>query len=335
MKIEGIRKTKNFILDNLIDNSKSIDSLKKKLSSLNIFSSVEASKNKIKVVEDRNRINVSSNGTKNSLNIFLPNILGRAINSKISLSTFSDYNISLSFPVFTKKILFLNFFNTNSLLNLPCGSYPLNKSEIELDIKKLKIGVGVDKIQDDLIKYVRMNLESPIMAISIKQGSTSFTKVELDKKINLNILSWLKYSMRLGVGAIYGKPPKYERFFLGKNVKGYKDNTISPTDFNLKNGGLSYLEVTNKLLLNISKVDLYLFNSFGYNSRQKSLVNTSKEAYKELRNMNNPAYGLSVGIGACMPLSDGSGTLIDASLSFPLTNNKNIEKYQFDLNFDF
>ncbi|KAF9763659.1 hypothetical protein NGRA_1139 [Nosema granulosis] len=340
MKIEfqGIKKTKKTILEKLMQTSDSIDSLKNALSSLNIFSSIEEKdKNKIKVVEDKSRINISSNSEKNnSLNISLTNLFGRAINSKINISNLSNYSFKISSPIIANKLFFLNFSNTKSLLNLPCGSYGVNKSDVGLVLDNLKISMGLDSIQGDRNKYLSLNYTAPSVGLNIKQDLTSpFTKIEAENKLSVSLLPFLKHSLRIGVGCILGKSPQYERFFLGRNIRGYKDKTISPVDFNVKNGGLSYIEVTNRLILNISKINLYLFNSLGYNSRQQNLVNTARETYKEIRNMNNSAFGLSVGVGACVPLSNDSGTKLDAALSFPLTNNKNVERYQFDLNFDF
>ncbi|EOB11682.1 hypothetical protein NBO_937g0001, partial [Nosema bombycis CQ1] len=289
--------------------SDTLDTLKDKLKSLKIFSYVESDNNKLKVVEDKNRINVSSSSVsgemKNSLNIHLPNLFGRAINSKVSLSSLTDYKIELSKPVLTKRLFFLNFFNENHIVRLPCGNFSMNKSEVELK---------------ELNKIISPN---------------PFTKFELAVKPTLDLFKGLKLETRFGLGSIFGNPPQYDKFYLGKNVKGYKDKFISPTDYNVKNGGLSYLEVTTKLLFSMNKLNLYAFNSFGYNSRQRNLTKTLNEIQKEIYNKDNSAFGHSIGLGVSVPVNKETGSLLDATLSFPLTNNSNIEKYQFDLNFDF
>nr|ABO69717.1 unknown [Nosema bombycis] len=343
MKVEfqGIKKTKKGILERLMATSDTLDTLKDKLKSLKIFSYVESNNNKLKVVEDKNRINVSSSSVsgemKNSLNIHLPNLFGRAINSKVSLSSLTDYKIELSKPVLTKRLFFLNFFNENHIVRLPCGNFSMNKSEVELKVSPVSMAVGLEKAPDNPRKYARINYESKGVNLGIKQdiSPNPFTKFELAVKPTLDLFKGLKLETRFGLGSIFGNPPQYDKFYLGKNVKGYKDKFISPTDYNVKNGGLSYLEVTTKLLFSMNKLNLYAFNSFGYNSRQRNLTKTLNEIQKEIYNKDNSAFGHSIGLGVSVPVNKETGSLLDATLSFPLTNNSNIEKYQFDLNFDF
>ncbi|EOB11243.1 hypothetical protein NBO_1364g0004 [Nosema bombycis CQ1] len=179
MKVEfqGIKKTKKGILERLMATSDTLDTLKDKLKSLKIFSYVESDNNKLKVVEDKNRINVSSSSVsgemKNSLNIHLPNLFGRAINSKVSLSSLTDYKIELSKPVLTKRLFFLNFFNENHIVRLPCGNFSMNKSEVELKVSPISMAIGLEEGRENPRKYARINYESKGVNLGIKQDHQS------------------------------------------------------------------------------------------------------------------------------------------------------------------
>lgn len=327
MKIQftGYKKTKENFLTKLSKISSDIKTLKDNLSQLNIFSYMSVGGNKMTVVEDKNKISLMSKGkNKNCLNITFPNIFGSGENVDFSFNSTKEYKIAVSKPfIFSKCLLFADFNSSRCIKKILNKEYTVDKQELGIRHKYLDVGIGLDK-------YLFVRGKYSFVDFNIKKG-LDFLKITTDLKFYYNLAAFLQYKLLFRTGIAQGNINQVDKFYLGDNIKGYKNNSILPSN-GQNNGGRSFLEITNKLVFKMKTMDLYFFNSIGFNHAKENIFE-----YICKPEIQSPgSLGHSVGLGLNVPLrKDDYGPNIDISLAYPLLKNKDTETYAFSFDIQF
>ncbi|KAK6090518.1 hypothetical protein P3W45_000615 [Vairimorpha bombi] len=325
IQILGLKKTKKDFISKISQISSDVSILKSNLSQLNIFSDIADIRNKVTVIELKNKISINSKGKdKNSITINFPNLFGKAENINLNINSIKEYEVSFTKPfIFSKFLVFANVNNSRHVKKLFDEEHIIDTKEIGVSSKYFELGYGLDK-------YIFMKYNMPYLNINLKKG-IDFTKITSMVNIDFDVLRLFRYNFKIGSGMALGNIPPVDRFYLGENIKGYKNNSISPVINKNKVGGRSYLEITNKMIFGIRNINFYLFGSMGLNNKEENLG----KIFNELPNIKTSALGLSIGTGISIPMHGKEGPNIDMSLAFPLVRSSNTEMYQFSFDIGF
>ncbi|ELQ75256.1 putative Bacterial surface antigen (D15) protein [Trachipleistophora hominis] len=145
------------------------------------------------------------------------------------------------------------------------------------------------------------------------------------------------HKLRMHAGVIHGHVHSSEKFFLGDHVRGYVPMSISPLDMNEYLGGKSCIELSNALGYRFRSMKLFVFNDFGFNSRQNNLFETVKSSMLGLLLVHKPScLGWSTGIGLTVGLHKYKDitTNITMSYAIPLTEPQSKQSFKFEIDFD-
>lgn len=327
MKIQifGLKKTNKNFISKISRISTDISNLKSNLSQLNIFSDMVDTRNKLSVTELKNNISINSKGKdKNSLTVNFPNLFGKAENIYLNINSIKEYEVSFTKPfIFSKFLVFANINNSRFVKKLSDEEHVINTKEVGISSKYFEFGYGLDK-------YIFMKYTMPHLNINLKKG-LDFFKITSMASIDFDVFRLFRYNFKIGTGFVSGNISPVDKFYLGENIKGYKNNSISPIINKNKVGGKSYLEMTNKIIFEMKNINFYLFGSMGINNKENNLV----KIFNELPNIKTSALGLSIGTGISVPMYGKDGPNMDISLAFPLVRDSNTEMYQFSFDIGF
>lgn len=182
------------------------------------------------------------------------------------------------------------------------------------------------KSENDL--FFKLDYKNKIFnfVAGLKDNYDTFNKsiISLSKEMRFkNVFA----DFKLGIGQLFGKPPVTDHFMLGKDVKGYKNNSICPNN----ELGRSFIQVNTKIGLILKNIKLFLFSDFGFCSSQNNLINTFKSINYCISNKTYPQnMALSVGVGISAPFILSEKNLI-GFVAFPLTTENNNEKMKVGL----
>lgn len=319
-----------------------IDNLKK----LNIFSAIVETDKGISVSEEKRSIKFKGDTVGNKprgyLGLKLPNLFGRGENLEFSFSTEKDQNLSFVKPILCNNISFLGFEYTKDKKKMPEEDLPHKSIFLSFLNDQGKFVLGEEFIGNDQQIYTEIEKTHSPFTLKIKTGLHNsamkdfFCKTELRLKQIINLTPTLFTGLSLSYGTIIGNPHKSERFFLGENIRGYKNMSISPKEMGKRVGGKSFIEAITKFGINAFDSKLFIFGSLGYTSVGNNLKDTVREATKACLSSCSSSLGVSIGLGIDVPvLKNKNGPTVNLSLSTPLTKNENTQKLQFGFNCDF
>lgn len=287
-------KIKN-ILTTKYDEEKTILFLKK----LDIFSDIKELSNIFYVKEKKVNISLKSklnnqNNFENSANLCFPNIYG--FGESISFECIPLKGIHLCFkkPIITNKNL--SFFELKVFEEIRKSSikkYNVRGSSISHKTDYFSIGLSNDLFEKKSIFYSFLNYKSDIFNFNINTGINNFSPfIKLISGIKQNWY-WNKFYLKSNFqcGIIKGKTHSTNKFSLGGNTIGYKENTI-----NVKNGGKSFFELNNEIGIKFAGINFFLRKNIAFNSKQNKFFNILYDIKKSIPNLKDN-IGIGIGIG--------------------------------------
>ncbi|TBU20346.1 hypothetical protein CWI38_0086p0030 [Hamiltosporidium tvaerminnensis] len=221
------------------------------------------------------------------------------------------------------------------------------KTELILTGEKLNNKFGTLKdLSKGVIKFLKkynlgkynLKTNSEIGCFYFEEQIQNFFKNEI---FATSKWKFRKYFLKFysGIGNILGDIHESDKFWLGKNIKGYKDMAISPLENNMKIGGLSYVETGFKMGREIYGVDVFGFFNAGFCSKQRNIMETIKNMTRTYIYLpESTSMGLSWGVGMSTQLNSYKSIempRIEATLAFPLVKNSDIERLQIGVDLEF
>jgi len=330
----GHKRTSEKLLNNIKRISKTPNVLYENLNFLNVFESYVPVKTKIALEESKNSIKmkITSKGNKD-VAVAFPNIFGNGEYLKINASNLSNVNVRLGTPlIFNSKLYKGQIAVESSEKSINDKEIQTKKAEIGLKTGNTTMKIGTEQVV--ALRTVFGQFLSNFLGarFDAKFGYTKtektipFLKLIVGKKIKLEGSRFFVESDLKG-GKIFGHTNLLEKFFLGDNLRGYKNNSVSPVNKNLKIGGNSFIEIKNKIGVFVKNTEIFSFADFGVNS-----VKGIRECGKILANFeDNNCIGKSVGVGISLKNMRGPSFIF----AVPLTSNPEVEKYSFEVDFKF
>lgn len=330
----GHRKTTDAVLEKIKRISRKKEEMLSNLNSLHIFDSITPVKNKIALDEASNSIKmkVSSNGSKCLIANF-PNILGHGEVFNVNYTTKGDCSVGFAAPYFSATNLFNNKVEfSKTVKNINGKQIKINKAELSTSVTQTNMSIGVEKINKLMVLYTQNVFNFIGISFKTKGGVT-----RMDKNIPFVKISAMKdvffefdpffVNFKFGLGRLFGQTNLTEKFFLGSEIKGYKEMSIVPVNQNDKVGGKSFVLLNSRIGFYIKNIELFAFGDVGANT-----VKGLQQCYEIIRhNDNNNCAGRSVGFGAALKNKKGFSVFY----SFPLTNSNEVEKYGFNIDLAF
>lgn len=349
-KITGARRTSERFLDKIqrMSMGGGIEDVVEKLRGLKIFSAVTKTKDGVSVTEEKRSISFGGDTTRSVprgyLRLRFPNMFGRAENLELSLSTSKDVSLKFTKPVFVfhRSLAFLSVFGSRDLMKSPHEEYPHVRISLEAEREGQRVCAGREKIGylDQAFLEVRQRLS--VFDIKGKLGMfdsrscRAFLKTQVGMAVERVFRHGLFTDLHVATGAILGEPHIAERYYLGENIKGYKDMSISPSNCGLKIGGSSFLEMSHRVGFCGWDAKAFGFWSLGYVSEGKDIANGIKSAIQSGSYRDIECFGASVGIGATVPvMRSKDGPVVAVSFAVPMTNNRQVQRLQFGFDMDF
>lgn len=357
LTITGYKKTNPNFLKSIFKDSVLLNTLKNSpLDILSKFSSLKItnSNNKInlQMTEFKKKLNIGFSKTGFYANIFYPNIFGNGeilnltANDKLSIS-FEKPFIGKFFRIDTFKENMLNF----NIMGIKSGIVKKNlscelgyehiqckekescyKSDISSSYKNDAYHLNENLKPAHHNKYfvnligricnLNMHFQSGIVK---NEKKSFFSKLDMNYKFNYK-LGNLFYNLNLFSGFIIGKAHRKDKIYIGSNLPGYKNNSIS-----FEKGGRSYCEIINKLGLSYKYCDVFIYHANGMVSNQYNLYNTlrsnlySMVLLPEVRNI-----GISTGVGVKIPVM---GKKVCFMYNIPLGYKENFQSFNFGMEF--
>lgn len=249
---------------------------------------------------------------------------------------------------------FINTFNFDrNLLSVPKPDFISYQNPFTIFLQKSKNEIQKEKsIKDKFNDFITNNLfkypklistfikikDYYLKNIKIKDNLIGFNLnpilpnfLNFQPKNNENFLKInLKSSFKSGF--IIGNSHVIDKFLLGKNIRGYKDQSIGPLEKNIINFGNSFLEIKNDFISKFKKFEVFLHTDVGFCSSSTNLLETFKSTVislflKDPTNSFGASYGL--GFNYILPRIKNFYPKIGFSYSFPITNKNNQERLQF------
>lgn len=265
-------------------------------------------------------------------NLSIPNFL-RSKDLKITMNSLSSGELKLTDPKNELKV----FKNENKILNQSINilgiSYKriFNNSSLEYSVQRENNDSIQREINDENIIYKISYKNSYINLVNgIKNNLNAFTKAVISFRkefIYKNMFVDCKYSL----GQIMGNAPLTERFFLGEEIKGYKKNSIYPSNID----GRTFVQLSNKIGIIFRDIKCFTFSDLGFCSKEKNIVNAINTLSSCTINRcypSNMAMSVGLGISSHVKMIDKN---ISAFVAFPLTENNCEGKIQVGIEADF
>lgn len=334
IQFTGHKKTSEKLLDSIRKVSPTQESLLENLSSLKMFYSLDAKKNKIALSEKQNAIKmkVTSSGKKN-FSLQFPNILGGGEFLKVDFQGIKDLGFEAGKPLFIKDQLVHAKISANrNIKEINDREIEIRKIDVGAKVSDANVKLGFEKIQKLDVFWCKIMTKLLGFKIDTKIGMTKtekqipFLKLVTGKKVAVEGHNlFLEASFK--VGKIFGQTSLVEKFFLGDALSGYKKGSVGPVSQNKKIGGNTFIEMRSKAGVYIRNLKLFAFGELGACS-----VKGLKECGEIIANFgDNNCIGKSIGLGLSMKDRSGPSVLF----AVPLTTNPDAEKYYFGIDFEF
>lgn len=349
-----IGKLKNYITNNYVDlkkNSKipfftfyekllKTEDTKKFLENLQIFKNIKVTEKSIEVENKKKIISIKTSLNKEgisekSLSLNFPNLFknGECLN----LNIFRNKNVEFKFikPIINHKLDFLELCTFSENKKIP-------------NTQKTVRGIFSRYISDNFsFSFIHEYIDNKTMNyLSLKSSCNKmgklaydfgffkdkkFSKIVFEKKnIVQNDLIFLKSSFNLGLitGSLYYP----YRFFLGKNTRGCKENSIYDCSENGTIGGKLFGEINSELGMKFKNLNLFCFKDLAYCSKSNSIKNFKKNFLESFSQNDHKNLGLIYGLGLRFNFMNISA---DLTYNNPLFDKKDCEKIQFGLNMEY
>ncbi|KAI5176626.1 hypothetical protein PAEPH01_2397 [Pancytospora epiphaga] len=138
---------------------------------------------------------------------------------------------------------------------------------------------------------------------------------------------WFTSSIKISVGRLFGSSNLTEKFFLGPEVRGYRQLAISPVSHNKKVGGNSFISMRTQAGVFVGPVELFAFGDAGVTS-----VHGLQQCYEIVSAFaDNNCLGKSIGCGVSLK----NNKSISFIYSVPLTKNEEVENYTLTMDMKF
>lgn len=331
----GHRRTADRFLEKIRRMSGGPDEVVERLRSLSIYDAVTPDRNKIALDEASNRVRMRvGSDNRKSFSASFPNIFGHGETVEIDCSSGGDCMARLGMPFLTATNVFCNKIEVNRFFEkFNDKTAETRRVELSTAVDGKSLSAGVERVNSSLVLYTRAALDLLGFSIAGKAGSTlaggqhiPFLRLTAARDLLLRAGCLFAHS-RLKAGRIIGKTNLTEKFFLGPEITGYKDKSISPAAQNHKVGGKSFVSLGNRVGLMLRGIELYAFGDIGVTS-----AHGFAQCYDILKTgADSICIGKSVGLGVALAQKRG----VSFFYSIPLTRNTETEKYGFNVDIKF
>ncbi|KAG0439964.1 hypothetical protein DMUE_2088 [Dictyocoela muelleri] len=155
-----------------------------------------------------------------------------------------------------------------------------------------------------------------------------------NNNLNSKNLPEIIFMSKMRSGVVFGRPHPLDKFLLGRNIRGYPENSIGPVDKNNISLGNSFIEIKNQLSANFKNFEIFTHSDIGFCSKTQNLIETLKMTMLSMI-LKQPykTFGASFGLGVnyLFPKIKNFAPKIGLTYSIPLTQVDGNERLKFNL----
>ncbi|KAF7703814.1 hypothetical protein CDIK_0156 [Cucumispora dikerogammari] len=287
-KIKNIFKTQ-------FDLNKTSNFLKK----LGLFSEINEVDGNFYLKEKKANISFKSqltvqNTFENTATLSLPNVYGTGESVNFECVPLKGINLSFKKPLISaQNLTFFELKVFQEIRKINEKKYGVRGINLIKQNENYSLGLSSDIFKKEIVYSSYLNYRDDIFNLHLNGGMNNFRPFF---KVTAGIkgeFSWKKLYLKTNFqcGAIKGHAHPTNKYSLGGNTIGYKDNSI-----NVNNGGKSFCEFNNEVGMKLGKVNLFIRNNVAINSSKNKVAEIVRDIRQSVPKLKeNVGVGLGIG----------------------------------------